>query len=153
MTELLILIVVTSIWVLGVKISTYKGMVFQRFGAYAKERVKNGDIIFEAIVTCAWCMPSIHTVVGYAYGLFVFGMEWRVLFMYPIVIMGASVASGITWTLIEYLIKNLEHIINIERLSHYEVRDRQDEYHKRKSLNNKNYQNGKVKKQPFQHEG
>lgn len=95
------LIIIVSIWVLGVKIATSNDMVLQSLGKWGQEKAKKYKI-FEALIVCPFCMPSIHSMIGY---LFAFGLEilpfefdWKLIIRYPLVVMGASIVSGFTWT-------------------------------------------------------
>lgn len=105
MMTLLTLIIITSIWCLGIKIVTSNGMVLGKVGKWAEE--KSGDyIILEPLINCIWCLPSIHSVIGYlfAFGIgAVSGFDYTFIIMYPIVVMGASAVGGITWAFYEAL--------------------------------------------------
>lgn len=152
MTDILVLIAITSIWVIGIKIATDKKMVLRKVGFWANKKVEDGYEIFEALLTCAWCMASIHSVVGFTYGIFFLGMEWRILFTYPIVVMGTSLTCGVIWTVVQIILKKLELLINQTKLSGWDISDR-SKSHKENFNKPKKHYNGEDKRRHFQHEG
>lgn len=92
----------TFVWVMGIKISTGEGMIFEKMGKWGEEMVDKGYKIFDAIIVCPWCLPSIHSVFGYAfaYGLGVFeSWDMKLIVMWPLVVMGTSFLSGNAWNL------------------------------------------------------
>lgn len=108
MIVLLKLILITFIWVIGIKISTAEGMIFEKLGKYAKRKVDEGYKIWEALIACEWCLPSVHSIFGHAFafglGILPFEFNWQLLIRWPLVIMGTSLISGLTWTI--YLMIN-----------------------------------------------
>ncbi len=97
---ILILIFVTAVLVWGVMISTEPDMVFEKIGAWADNEIKKGNKIWDWILRCPFCMPSLYT--SFAYLLtFKLGMwsDWSMLWAYPIVVCGASLVSGMVWLL------------------------------------------------------
>lgn len=103
MLELIKVILITFIWVMGIKISTSEGMVFEKLGKYAERKVEKGYKIWEALIACEWCLPSVHSVFGYAFsfgiGIIPFEFQWKYIIMLPIVIMGTSFLSGNVWNI------------------------------------------------------
>lgn len=99
------LIAITFVWVMGIKISTADEMVFERLGKWGQRKVDEGHKIYEALMVCPWCLPSIHSLVGYAFafGLNVipFEWDWKLLIRYPLVVMGTSFLSGNIWNIYE----------------------------------------------------
>lgn len=143
MILLLKLIAITTIWVLGLKIATSENMVLEKVGQYGKAKVEEGKKIFEAIIVCQWCMPSIHSLVGYgfAFGLGILPLQWnwQLLIRYPLVVMGASFCSGMLWLLYETINRihdrnevELKYLKHCEQLKHWEVKGRQEIYHENK---------------------
>lgn len=99
MMTLLSLILVTSIWVLGLTIATQKDMVLYFL---REEAEKMESKIFEPIIICHWCMPSLHSLVGYVFVFFtgiVDEFTWRVALMYPLVVCGSSLVCGLVWAI------------------------------------------------------
>lgn len=91
------LILLTSVWVLGVRMVTDKGMLLEDWRKWAENKHAK---IYEAIVLCHLCMPSLHSSVGYlfGFGLGIAGVfEWKYLLLYPLVVMGSSMLNGIVW--------------------------------------------------------
>ena len=101
------LIAITSIWCLGIKIATADDMLLEKLGKYGQKKVEEGYKVFEALWVCQWCMPSVHTLIGFvfAYGLGIIPeLSWRLLLYYPLVAMGSSLVNGLIWQY--YLHKN-----------------------------------------------
>lgn len=140
------LILLTWIWVMGIKIATAENMILGSLHKYGEQKLEQGHKIYEALWMCEWCMPSIHSIVGYAFAfaieLIPFHFEWRLVFMYPMVVMGASLLSGMTWLL--YLTLNKVHDRNdiqgqyydkMEQLSFFELKERRQS-HRRNTTKN-----------------
>lgn len=101
MILLLKLIIITVIWCLGFKVVTSDGMWLEKIGQYAEHK---NALIWKPLVKCIWCMPSIHSLVGYglAVGIGVItGFSWHLVFMYPLVVMGSSFICGVLWSISE----------------------------------------------------
>ena len=99
MLLLLKLITLTTIWCLGIKIVTSDGMILSKVGEYGKKKAEEGKRVFEALIVCEWCLPSIHSLFGYGFALAlgILPASWSLLFIYPLVAMGSSLCSGIIW--------------------------------------------------------
>lgn len=99
------LILLTFIWVMGIKIVTSEGMLLEKLGKWGEKKVDEGHKIFNAIIVCPWCLPSIHSIFGYgfAFGLGVLPLiwDWKLLIMWPLVVMGSSFLCGNVWNLYE----------------------------------------------------
>jgi hypothetical protein len=96
------LITICVIWCLGIKILTADGMLFQSIGKWAEKKVDEGKIIFEPLLVCPYCMPSLHTAIaiGFGFGIGIIDeFSWHLIFMYPIVAMASSFINGYVWTL------------------------------------------------------
>lgn len=109
MLQLLYLIVLTSIWILGLTLASQEEMIFNRWRLWAEERKSK---IWKAVILCVWCMPSIHSLVGYAFAVgigIISEFSWRLIVFYPLVVMGSSILSGLTWTL--YLL--IDNLVNL----------------------------------------
>jgi len=100
MTVYLELVLLTVIWCLGMKILTSEGMLLEKLGDFAHKKVEEGKLIYDPIIACEWCMPSIHSLFGYFFGV-VLGIitvfSWRLVIIYPLVAIGASVGTGFIW--------------------------------------------------------
>lgn len=100
MMLLLKLILLTTTWCLGVKILTARGMLLQKLGSYGNKQVEKGNIIFDALVVCEFCLPSIHSLVGYGFAIVlgvITGFSWTLVLIYPLVAIGSSISTGFIW--------------------------------------------------------
>lgn len=94
------LITITTIWCLGIKILTSKGMLLQSIGDYGHKRVSEGKLIFDPLIACEFCLPSIHSIIGYSFAIalgVITNFSWSLVFMYPLVAMGSSIECGFIW--------------------------------------------------------
>ena len=94
------LITICVIWCIGIKIVTSQGMVLEKLGEWAEKKVEDGYRIYEPLLVCPYCMPSIHTAIaiGFSFGMGVIDTwSWHLLFMYPIVAMASSFINGFLW--------------------------------------------------------
>ncbi len=104
MIIILKIILITSIWCLGIKISTAKGMIFEKMGNWAQQKVDAGNNIYQTLLTCPWCMPSVHSLIGFLFAIglgIVDHISLELLIMWPLIIMGASVMTGLIWAIYE----------------------------------------------------
>lgn len=125
MRELFELVTVTTIWVLGIKVVTHKGMVLERLGQYGERKVDEGKKIFEPLFVCAWCMSSIHSSIGYMLVYTTMAtFQWRSLLMYPIVAMASSFASGMLWLIYETLTIRKKLYEKQEEMSYLDLKNR-----------------------------
>lgn len=148
MTEILLLVLLTSIWIWGVKIATSEDMVLENLGTWGEKKVNEGHKIFEPLLTCEWCMPSIHSLVGYAFafglGIIPFEFEWRLVIEYPLVVIGSSIVTGNTWNLYKTINAVREraeaekekakiqskYYAHIESLAFFDLKERKEHHHK-----------------------
>lgn len=133
------LIIITTIWVLGVKISTAEEMILEKLGKYGEKKVEAGHKIYDALWVCPWCMSSIHSLVGYGFafllGLIPFEWNWQLVYRYPLIVMGTSIAAGMTWTI--YLTINQikdkneiewKYYSHVEQLKYFELKEKKKKY-------------------------
>lgn len=100
MILLLKLIIITTIWCLGFKILTERGMLLQKLGEYGKIKVDEGYIIYDPLIVCEFCLPSIHSLIGYGFAVaigVISKFEFNLVYMYPLVAMGTSISCGFIW--------------------------------------------------------
>lgn len=100
MILLLSLILITSIWVLGLTIATQEDMLLYGFREWGNKKQKEGKWWTEPLILCFWCMPSLHSLVGYGFAVgmgIITSFEWKLIFMYPLVAMGSSMLNGLIW--------------------------------------------------------
>lgn len=122
---LILSILFTVILVLSIKIVSFgHDMALSNLRKMAEGR--NNKLI-SGWFLCEWCMPSIWSILGYAFAALYLGFPWNIanwyLIFYPIIVGAASVISGITWTFILYLIELLNSIKmknEIFKLTNYE---------------------------------
>lgn len=143
--EILIVIFFTYIWVIGVKIATSEGMILEKLGTWGEEQEEENKI-FKGLITCPWCLPGVHSIVGWGYAFILGGIpfewNWKYLVMWPIIIMGSSLCAGLTWTIYlaiskigannEIQSKYYEHV---EEMAFYDLKERKERYN---GIKNKN---------------
>ena len=104
MILILKLILVTTFIIWGIKIATEEGMIGEKLGEWARKQVDKGRKYWEAILVCPFCMSSVHslTAIGFGY-LFGWVDSWTIFYYYPVIVGGASLVSGLTWTVYQLL--------------------------------------------------
>lgn len=135
MILLLKLIIITVIWVLGFKIVTSEGMLLEAIGKYADSKK---SLIWQPLVNCIWCMPSIHSLVGYvlAAGIgIITNFSWHLVFMYPLVVMGSSFMAGFLFNVNECVDTASSYFSNAGEKEYLEVKDRKIAYNIKKGIN------------------
>lgn len=143
MEKLMILISVTSIWVLGITIVTSEGMVLYPLRRNLTDQ--NGDAlrkIYEPLLVCVWCMPSIHSIIGVGFSVALGWVkkDWTLMLIYPLVIMGSSIVSGMIWTTYQYLVSMTSHYRKAEELNRLHI---SEIHYRRRSNKQKNNNNEK----------
>lgn len=94
------LVFITTIWCLGMKIITSQDMILERLGNFAHKKVEEGKLIYDPLIACEWCMPSMHSLVGYFFAVvlgIITAFSWRLVIIYPLVAIGASIGTGFIW--------------------------------------------------------
>lgn len=127
-------ILITTIWCVGVMICTADGMIMYKIRVYAKNKIDSGAKHYEALVYCPWCLPSVHSIVGYLFSILlgiVSKFEWSIFFMYPLVVMGSSLLTGIIWSIHNLIDAKTQYYLNAEKLAYFEIRDRKNKYHEK----------------------
>ena len=116
------LIILTTIWCLGMKILTAQGMLLEKLGNYAHKKVSEGKLIYDPLIACEFCMPSIHSLFGYFFAV-VLGMvthfSWALVLIYPLVAMGSSIGCGFIWS--AYLSMNAWKDKNDAKTEYYDA--------------------------------
>lgn len=136
MIQLLFIILITSIWVLGLTIITQPDMLLYSIRKWADDAKKRtGHKIYEPLIQCHWCMPSIHSIFGYAFYFLITGDEftWRICLAYPIVVMGSSIINGLVWGWHKKIENQSKYYENAEMLTHFDIRDRKQHHRKRQN--------------------
>ncbi len=103
--SLFVLIIFTSLLVLGWTIVTQEEMLLHGIRVWAEGRNKKW---LEPLVLCHWCQPSIWSLFGYFFAIItgVVHVELRIVYLYPLVVCGSSIVCGFVWT--AYLVMNRE---------------------------------------------
>lgn len=87
---------------MGWKIVTAKGMLLEAVGLWAEKKIEQGYKIFD-LIYCEWCSSTLFALAahGFAFllGILPFEWNWQLLARYPLVVMGSSLISGLTWTI------------------------------------------------------
>lgn len=94
------LILLTTIWCLGMKIITSDHMILEKLGRYARKKVEEGKLIYDPIIACEWCMPSMHSLIGYGFAIIlgiITQFSWALVAIYPLVAIGSSIGTGMIW--------------------------------------------------------
>lgn len=142
MIDIFWMIFFTWALVFGVRISTNEGMVFEKIGEYAKDQLKEGRKIWEALVLCPYCLSSIWSVPAIGlYFLINTETNLKLLFAYPVIVGFTSLLSGMTWSFFEVLWAKKSYYEKAEEKAHLEVKTMKETYH-----HNKNKQNGSNEK-------
>lgn len=136
------IILLTSIWVFGVKILTHEGMLLEKLGEWANKKVEDGNKFIEWLFVCEWCMPSIHSIlfvlpISYFVGILDGFIDVKNILILPFIIAGASLLSGIIWNFVMLLLKYYDFIDKSEKLKHFDIKDRKQEFYNK----NNNYGN------------
>lgn len=143
MTTLFQLTIITTIWILGITIVTQKGMWLYFLRQAAQNRVDRLEglghtvsRIYEPLILCHWCMPSIHAIVGFLFGIGLGIASWNkeLVFLYPLVVMASSFLVGILWGLHQLIWKANEIAEHIETLRFFDVKDRKTQHFASKEL-------------------
>lgn len=132
------LILMTSIWVIGLTVVTQQGMLLFGIRKWANFHSQEKPVsVYDAIIKCPFCMPSIHSAIGYGFCILsgIVELDIKLLYVYPVVVCGSSFISGFLWTVYELILSYSEkleveqkHLNNIEQLSYFDVTDRKKQF-------------------------
>jgi hypothetical protein len=56
--------------------------------------------------------------------------------MYPVVVCGSSVVTGITWALYGLISNATKYFMNAEKLKYFDIKDRKEKYNRSLKQNN-----------------
>lgn len=124
------LILITTIWCLGITVASQEGMIIHGIRKWADAKESKWAM---PAITCIWCMPSIHSLAGYGFSIgvgVISSFSWSLVFMYPLVVCGASFCSGFIWAIYEMIAIKTKHISNIESMSYFDLKERKQSYKK-----------------------
>lgn len=131
MTTCIELILINTIWCLGVTIVTQDGMALYSIREWAESKESKW---MNPVIICEWCIPSLHSFFGYAIGIgigVISNFSWSLVFMWPLVVMGSSFLTGVLWAVYKLIEVKTEYFRNIETLTYFDVKDRKEEYQKK----------------------
>lgn len=111
MTALFSLIVVTSILVVALRVAISEDMLLENIGFWAEDKIAKGHKIFK-LLTCPFCAPSVMSIAGYFFCIvtgIVSYSSYKVALLYPLVVCGASILSGFSWSVLMLLDSKTEY--------------------------------------------
>ena len=105
MINLIILIVFTSLLVLGWTIVSQENMLLHSVRVWGESKNKKW---LEPLILCHWCQPSVWSLFGYFFAISsgTVHFYYKLLWLYPLVVCGSSVVCGMVWA--AYLVMNRE---------------------------------------------
>jgi hypothetical protein len=109
MIFIIVTIFFTVAIVLGITIVTQEGMALY---SLRQDAELNGSKALEPIILCEWCMPSVYSLLGYAYTYILYGWDIKYLLFYPITVAVSSLICGTVWGFCKILIHDLKRINN-----------------------------------------
>lgn len=137
---LLKLIILTSIWVLGLTIVTQEGMALYKIRQWGDKKQAQGAKWVEPLILCHWCMPSIHSIIGFlsAWGLgIITEWSWKFFLLYPFVVMGSSLANGIIWVVYKTLDAANQYFTNGQKMFYLNIQNMKEERNNHQQPQNK----------------
>lgn len=138
MIELIVkLIFLSTIWSLGWKVVTAKGMLLEKIGEWGDKKVEDGYKIFEGLITCPFCIPNIHSLLfvyplAFIIGIMPFEFNWEYVAIYPFCVSGSSFLSGAIWTVYLTLNAKKDYYEKMEEKTHLEIKNMKQDYHNKK---------------------
>lgn len=118
------LIILTSIWVLGLTIITQPEMGLYKW----RDKLTDNNLsatktIYDPLLVCHWCMPSIHSLVGFvaAWGLGIINLSWSLLILYPFCVAGSSLFVGLTWMLFKLMEIMFKYFTNAQKVQYLNI--------------------------------
>lgn len=105
-------ILFTTALVLAIKIVTHEKSAL--YGFKMKIEKKLPEVLYDPLISCEFCMPTLWSSAGWVFTfLFVYlsqgSFEIVYLLFYPITVAASSFFAGLLWTLLNILLKILEH--------------------------------------------
>lgn len=131
MMILLKIIILNVIWILGLKVATSEGMVLHFIARYAESKE---SLIWEPVILCEWCMPSLHSVIAYVFAIgigIISSFSWKLVWIYPLVVLSSSVACGVIWKLMDLINVVYSFYKNQGESAYLDVKDRKKKYNEK----------------------
>lgn len=94
---------------MGIVVVTQEGMALYSLREWANCQYDKGNKLVEPLVRCYWCLPSLHSLAGYAFAVglgLIKAFSWKLVLIYPLCVSGSSVLNGMVWGILS-LIMNI----------------------------------------------
>jgi len=131
MIEFIQIVILVTIWNLGIEIVLSEDMALHKVRLWAETK---SNKIFEPLIICIWCRPSIHSIFGIisALGLGWIELSWKILILYPFVVAGASFLSGAAWGIYKLIEIKYSYLTHKEENEYLNLKQRKIDYNKNK---------------------
>ena len=131
MIEFIQIVILVTVWNLGIEIVLSEDMALHKLRLWAESKSSK---IFEPLIICIWCRPSIHSLVGFiaAFGLGWIELSWRLLIFYPFVVAGSSFLSGTAWSIYKLIEIKYRYLTHKEENEYLNLKQRKIDYNKNK---------------------
>jgi len=132
MIEFIQIVALVTVWNLGVEIVLSEDMGLHKLRLWAESKSSK---IFEPLIICIWCRPSIHSLIGFiaAAGLgWINLLSWHNLILYPFVVAGASFISGTSWSIYKLIEIKYNYLTHKEENEYLDLKQRKIDYNKNK---------------------
>lgn len=131
MIEFIQIVILVTVWNLGLEIVLSEDMALHKVRLWAESKCGK---IFEPLIICIWCRPSIHSIFGFiaALGLGWIDLSWRLLILYPFVVAGASFISGTLWSVYKLIEIKYGYLTHKEENEYLNLKQRKIDYNKNK---------------------
>lgn len=131
------LIFLDVLWTMGWKIITEKNMLLEKVGDFGEKKLEQGYKVFDGLIICPWCIPNIHGVLfvvplSFGLGIMPFVWDWKYLMMWPFVVAGASLISGLIWSLYKHLELKHKYYEHLEQQEYFNLKNKKKEYNNKK---------------------
>lgn len=130
------IITLATIWNIGIEIVFSDGMGLESVRKWAEQKESKW---VEVLFTCIWCRPSLHSLFGYgaAIGLgLIDKFEWGLVVMYPFVVAGASLLSGMIWGIYKLIEVKTLYFKHKEQNEFFDLKNRKLTHYKNKNHGN-----------------
>jgi len=131
MITLFSIIILTSILNLGLEIVLSEDMALHKVRLWAESKSSK---IFEPLIICIWCRPSIWSIFSFIAALALGWIElsWNVLILYPFVVAGSSFLSGTAWSIYKLIEIKYDYLTHKEENEYLNLKQRKIDYNKNK---------------------
>lgn len=135
----------TSVWVLGLTIVTQEKM-----GLYIlRDKLTNDNLeakkrIYDPLLVCHWCMPSIHSLFAYAAAIgfgWVTSFSWKLVILYPFVVAASSLTCGLVWMIYKTLEAAHTYFSNGQKMFYLNIQSMKEERNNQQQNKVKRYGN------------